>query len=77
MLGLPAELAMDAPRVGKQGWRLVGGWTQDDRQAPAGHRVIDAWWAMLALVKRRLDQHAQGEPVEVPWTLPALRREWN
>ena len=31
----------------------------------------------LALVKERLDARAKGEAVEVPWTLPALRREWN
>lgn len=31
----------------------------------------------LALVKERLDAYAKGEAVEVPWTLPALRREWN
>jgi putative transposase len=31
----------------------------------------------LALVKERLEARRQGEDVEVPWTLPALRREWN
>jgi Helix-turn-helix domain len=31
----------------------------------------------LALVKRRLDERAAGEEVDVPWTLAALRREWN
>jgi transposase len=31
----------------------------------------------LGLVKQRLDQRTAGEQVEVPWTLPALRREWN
>jgi len=31
----------------------------------------------LALVKERLEARKRGEPVEVPWTLPALRREWN
>ncbi|QBS38207.1 transposase [Thermaerobacter sp. FW80] len=31
----------------------------------------------LALVKERLEARARGEDVEVPWTLPALRREWN
>jgi len=31
----------------------------------------------LALVKDRLEAHKRGEDVEVPWTLPALRREWN
>src|SRR6266545_1589661 len=33
-------------------------------------------WA-LNLVKQRLDQRAAGHEVEVPRTLPALRREWN
>jgi len=31
----------------------------------------------LALVKARLDARARGEEVAVPWTLPALRKEWN
>jgi IS605 OrfB family transposase len=31
----------------------------------------------LDLVQQRLDQRAAGHQVEVPWTLPALRREWN
>jgi putative transposase len=31
----------------------------------------------LELVKRRLDERAAGQDVAVPWTLPALRREWN
>jgi transposase len=31
----------------------------------------------LGLVKQRLDERAAGQDVEVPWTLPALRREWN
>src|SRR6266540_2926304 len=31
----------------------------------------------LGLVKQRLDERAAGLDVEVPWTLPALRREWN
>ncbi|HEY8503753.1 MAG TPA: IS607 family element RNA-guided endonuclease TnpB, partial [Gemmataceae bacterium] len=31
----------------------------------------------LALVKERVEARKQGEGVEVPWTLPALRREWN
>ncbi|HEX6676095.1 MAG TPA: IS607 family element RNA-guided endonuclease TnpB [Actinomycetes bacterium] len=33
-------------------------------------------WA-LGLVRQRLDQRADGLELEVPWTLPALRREWN
>jgi len=31
----------------------------------------------LALVKERLEARRRAEGVEVPWTLPALRREWN
>jgi putative transposase len=31
----------------------------------------------LELVKTRLDQRATGENVQVPWTLAALRWEWN
>ncbi len=31
----------------------------------------------LGLVKQRLDARAAGQDVEVPWTLAALRREWN
>jgi len=31
----------------------------------------------LALVKERLEARARSEDVEVPWTLQALRREWN
>ncbi len=31
----------------------------------------------LALVKDRLAARHRGEPVTVPYTLPALRREWN
>lgn len=31
----------------------------------------------LALVKERLDRRAAGEDVQAPWTLAALRREWN
>jgi putative transposase len=31
----------------------------------------------LEQVSTRLDQRRAGEDVEVPWTLPELRREWN
>jgi putative transposase len=31
----------------------------------------------LELFTTRLEQRAAGEDVEVPWTLPELRREWN
>jgi putative transposase len=36
--------------------------------------VVNWGWA---LVKERLDAGKRGEEVPVPWTLPALRREWN
>src|SRR5829696_3401242 len=31
----------------------------------------------LALVKDRMDARQAGDEVDVPWTLPRLRREWN
>src|SRR5262245_34416223 len=31
----------------------------------------------LALVKERLTQRESDPSVQVPWNLPALRREWN
>jgi len=31
----------------------------------------------LGLVMQRLDERAAGHEVELPWTLPALRKEWN
>jgi putative transposase len=31
----------------------------------------------LELVKQRLDARTDGQDVQVPWTLAALRREWN
>jgi hypothetical protein len=39
-------------------------------------RVVAYNWG-LDLVKQRLDQRIAGLDVEVPWTLPTLRREWN
>jgi putative transposase len=43
--------------------------------ATGGARFVYNWG--LELVKRRLDARATGEDVVVPWTLAALRREWN
>jgi putative transposase len=43
--------------------------------ALGGARFAYNWG--LELVKQRLDAGAAGQQVEVPWTLPALRREWN
>ena len=31
----------------------------------------------LARVRQRLDEHEHDPTIEVPWTLPALRREWK
>lgn len=31
----------------------------------------------LALVKERIDAHHAGVGIDVPWTLPSLRRAWN
>ena len=38
-------------------------------------RVAYNWG--LELVKTRLDQRQTDPTVEVPWTLPTLRKEWN
>jgi putative transposase len=43
--------------------------------AVGGARFAYNWG--LELVKGRLDQRAAGHDVQVPWTLPTLRREWN
>jgi putative transposase len=43
--------------------------------AVGGARFAYNWG--LELVKRRLDERAAGHDVQIPWTLPALRREWN
>lgn len=53
--------------------------TPRQRRALASHcgaaRVAYNWG--LRLVEHRLEQRHAGLDVEVPWTLPALRREWN
>jgi putative transposase len=43
--------------------------------AVGGARFAYNWG--LELVKQRLEQREAGRDVQVPWTLPALRREWN
>ncbi len=43
--------------------------------ATGGARFAYNWG--LALVKERLDARAAGQDVTAPWTLAALRREWN
>jgi putative transposase len=62
-----------------QAYRFALDPTPTQRRALASHcgaaRVAHNWGLML--VKTRLDQRRVGEDVEVPWTLPELRREWN
>ena len=62
-----------------QAYRFALDPTPTQRRALASHcgaaRVAHNWGLML--VKTRLDQRRVGADVEVPWTLPELRREWN
>jgi putative transposase len=62
-----------------QAYRFALDPTPRQRRALASHcgaaRVAYNWG--LELVKSRLDQRRAGDTVEVPWTLPELRREWN
>jgi putative transposase len=62
-----------------QAYRFALDPTPRQRRALASHcgaaRVAYNWG--LELVTTRLAQRHAGEDVEVPWTLPALRREWN
>jgi putative transposase len=62
-----------------QAYRFALDPTPTQRRALASHcgaaRVAHNWG--LYLVKTRLDQRREGEDVEVPWTLPDSRREWN
>ena len=62
-----------------QAYRFALDPTPRQRRALASHcgaaRVAYNWG--LHLVQERLEQRRAGEDVEVPWTLPALRREWN
>jgi putative transposase len=62
-----------------QAYRFALDPTPRQRRALASHcgaaRVAYNWG--LKLVDDRLQQRRAGEDVEVPWTLPALRREWN
>jgi IS605 OrfB family transposase len=43
--------------------------------ATGGARFAYNWG--LELVKQHLDERATGKDVQVPWSLPELRREWN
>jgi putative transposase len=62
-----------------QGYRFALDPTPRQRRALASHcgaaRVAYNWG--LELVTIRLAQRRAGEDVEMPWTLPELRREWN
>ena len=65
--------------VVQQAYRFALDPTRVQERCLAGHcgaaRFAYNWG--LGVVKERLDLRAAGEEVEVPWTLPALRREWN
>jgi putative transposase len=62
-----------------QAYRFALDPTPRQQRALASHvggaRFAHNWG--LELVSQRLNQRAAGQEVEVPWTLPALRREWN
>ena len=62
-----------------QAYRFALDPTPRQRRALASHcgaaRVAHNWG--LALVKTRLDQHQRDPLVQVPWSLPDLRWEWN
>jgi putative transposase len=62
-----------------QAYRFALDPTSAQRRALASHcggaRRAYNWGR--SLVQVRLQQRHAGEDVEVPWTLPALRREWN
>jgi putative transposase len=62
-----------------QAYRFALDPTPAQRRALASHcgaaRVAYNWGR--GLVQARLQQGRAGKVVEVPWTLPALRREWN
>jgi putative transposase len=62
-----------------QAYRFALDPTPRQRRALASHcgaaRYAHNWG--LQLVLQRLEQRQTGEDIEVPWTLPALRREWN
>jgi putative transposase len=62
-----------------QAYRFALDTTPTHRRALASHcgaaRVAHNWG--LQLVQERLQERRAGKDVEVPWTLPELRREWN
>src|SRR6266508_5814913 len=62
-----------------QAYRFALAPTQAQRRGLASHcgaaRFAYNWG--LALVKARLGDRAEAADTKVPWTLPALRKEWN
>jgi putative transposase len=62
-----------------QAYRFALDPTPRQRRALASHsgaaRFAYNWG--LELVQQRLERRRAGEDIEVPWTLQALRREWN
>jgi putative transposase len=62
-----------------QAFRFALDPTSRQREALASHcgaaRFAYNWG--LALVKQRLDARQTDPSVQVPWSLPALRRDWN
>lgn len=62
-----------------QAYRFALDPTPKQQRALASHcgaaRFAFNWG--LALVKHRMDARQAGNEVDVPWTLPTLRREWN
>jgi putative transposase len=62
-----------------QAYRFALDPTPKQQRALASHcgaaRFAFNWG--LALVKERMDARQAGDEVDVPWTLPRLRREWN
>jgi len=62
-----------------QAYRFALDPTPKQQRALASHcgaaRFAFNWG--LALVKDRMDARQAGDEVDVPWTLPRLRREWN
>jgi putative transposase len=62
-----------------QAYRFALDPTPRQRRALASHcgaaRYAYNWG--LQMVEQRLEKRRAGEDIEVPWTLPALRWEWN
>lgn len=62
-----------------QAYRFALDPTPKQQRALASHcgaaRFAFNWG--LALVKDRMDARQAGDEVDIPWTLPRLRREWN